>query len=179
MTRPSDAAAESFTQHLLELPDEHATLALGAALAAVLVPGLRVYLSGDLGAGKTTLVRGLLRGLGFAGRVKSPTYTLLETYNVSSLYLYHFDFYRFANTGNWRDAGFVDAFGGDGVCLVEWPEHAGSTLPAPDIAVELENNDWGGRTACLRATSDRGNTCLERLKPAAPPGETAPRTPVA
>jgi len=153
----------------ITLPDEAATLALGAALAAVLEPGLRIYLSGELGAGKTTLVRGLLRALGYAGRVKSPSYSLLETYNVSSLYLYHFDFYRFTGAENWRDAGFADEFGGDGVCLVEWPEHAGAPLPAPDIAIALESTTPPGRLACLSGLSERGSRCLAGLK-IAPPG---------
>jgi tRNA threonylcarbamoyladenosine biosynthesis protein TsaE len=148
----------------IELRDEAATLALGGALAHTLQPGLRIYLTGDLGAGKTTLVRGLLRELGYAGRVKSPTYTLLESYNVSSLYLYHFDFYRFANADDWRDAGFVDEFGGSGVCLVEWPERAGSALPAPDVTIELCGTPHGGRVAQIRALSEPGARCLACLK---------------
>lgn len=160
------------THRAIELADEPATLALGGAVAAVLAPGLRIYLSGELGAGKTTFVRGVLRGLGYTGRVKSPTYTLLETYNISSLYLYHFDFYRFGNNDDWRDAGFVDEFGGDGVCLVEWPEHAGSALPAPDIEITLEIGSHAGRYALLRGVSSRGMACLDRLNFAAPRGAT-------
>jgi len=160
------------THRTVALADEPATLALGTALAAVLEPGLRIYLSGELGAGKTTFVRGVLRGLGFTGRVKSPTYTLLETYNVSSLYLYHFDFYRFGNNDNWRDAGFVDEFGGDGVCLVEWPGHAGSALPAADIEITLEIDPGAGRRAQLRGVTSRGMACLDRLSFAAPHGAT-------
>lgn len=156
-------------ERVITLADEAATLALGAALATVLEPGLRIYLSGELGAGKTTLVRGLLRALGYAGRVKSPSYSLLETYNVSSLYLYHFDFYRFTSAENWRDAGFADEFGGDGVCLVEWPEHAGAPLPAPDIAIALESTAPSGRLAGLSSLSERGSRCLAGLR-IAPPG---------
>lgn len=159
-------------ERVVVLADEQATLALGASLAAVLVPGLKLYLSGELGAGKTTLVRGLLRALGYDGPVKSPTYTLLETYNVSSLYLYHFDFYRFGIGEDWRDAGFVDEFGGDGVCLVEWPEHAGSPLPPPDIAIGLDIGDDAIRRARLCAGSSRGTACLARLRFAEPPCAT-------
>lgn len=155
-------------ERVITLPDEAATLALGAALATALEPGLRIYLSGELGAGKTTLVRGLLRALGYAGRVKSPSYSLLETYNVSSLYLYHFDFYRFTSAENWRDAGFADEFGGDGVCLVEWPEHAGAPLPAPDIALALESTIPPGRLARLSSLSERGSRCLAGLRIALP-----------
>jgi len=161
----------------IELSDEAATLALGGALARTLQPGLRIYFNGDLGAGKTTLVRGLLRELGYAGRVKSPTYTLLETYNVSSLYLYHFDFYRFANTDDWRDAGFVDEFGGTGVCLVEWPERAGSALPAPDVTIDLCSTPQGGRLAQLRALSEQGARCLACLKLEPPVAGPAPPAP--
>jgi tRNA threonylcarbamoyladenosine biosynthesis protein TsaE len=142
------------------LPDEAATLALGQRLAACLQPGLKIYLHGDLGAGKTTLVRGLLRGLGYAGRVKSPTFTLVETYNLSSLYLYHFDFYRLRDPGEWRDAGFREAFGGDAICLVEWPERA--ALPAPDLCIHLAHAGEGRRVR-LAGHGARATGCLEHL----------------
>src|SRR5476651_2294590 len=92
------------------LPGEAATLALGAALAAQARPGRVLHLSGELGAGKTTLVRGLLRALGHAGRVKSPTYALVELYAISGLSLYHFDFYRFSDPNEWLSSGFREAF---------------------------------------------------------------------
>jgi len=161
----------------IELGDEAATLALGGALAHTLEAGLKIYLTGELGAGKTTLVRGLLRELGYAGRVKSPTYTLLETYNVSSLYLYHFDFYRFAHADDWRDAGFVDEFGGSGVCLVEWPERAGSALPAPDLTIDLAGTPQGGRVAQLRPFSTQGARCLTWLTSNPPAAGPAPHDP--
>jgi tRNA threonylcarbamoyladenosine biosynthesis protein TsaE len=122
-----------------DLPDEAATLELGARLATRLRGGLKIYLHGPLGAGKTTLVRAVLRRLGYSGRVKSPTFTLVETYNVSSLYLYHFDFYRLSNAKEWQDAGFRDEFGSDAVCLVEWAEKAQAALPDPDLSVYLEH----------------------------------------
>jgi tRNA threonylcarbamoyladenosine biosynthesis protein TsaE len=92
------------------LPDEAATLALGAALAPALTPGIVIHLRGELGAGKTTLVRGVLRALGHQGPVKSPTYTLVEVYEVSRLHLHHFDFYRFHDPRDWIDAGFRESF---------------------------------------------------------------------
>ena len=121
-----------------ELADEAATRLLGARLAPALSPGLKLYLHGDLGAGKTTLVRALLEALGHTGRVKSPTYTLVELYTVSRLHLYHFDFYRFRDSHEWREAGFSDYFGGDGICLVEWPEKAGGDLPQPDLDIAID-----------------------------------------
>jgi tRNA threonylcarbamoyladenosine biosynthesis protein TsaE len=144
------------------LADEGATLALGQRLGLALQPGLKVYLQGDLGAGKTTLVRGALRALGYQGRVKSPTFTLVEVYYFSSLYLYHFDFYRFKNPQEWRDAGFREEFGGPGVCLVEWPEKAAAVLPAPDLIVALEH-EGDGRKVRMTSASERGKECLDRI----------------
>jgi tRNA threonylcarbamoyladenosine biosynthesis protein TsaE len=145
------------------LADEAATRELGARLAAVIGPGLKIYLSGELGSGKTTLVRGLLRALGYTEKVKSPTFTLVEVYQLSNLYLYHFDFYRFDRPVEWEDAGFREYFDGRGVCLVEWPENARAYLPEPDLAITLEiQESW--RTAVVAAGSETGRRCLERLK---------------
>lgn len=146
----------------LELPDEAATLALGAALAACLEPGDAIHLRGDLGAGKTTLVRGTLRALGHAGPVKSPTYTLVELYALSRLDLHHFDFYRFRDPREWIDAGFRESFGGRTVTLVEWPERAGALLPPPDMAITLEPLG-DGRIASFTPRSPRGHTLYNCL----------------
>ena len=147
------------------LPDENATLALGAALAPRLAPGMLVTLRGELGAGKTTLVRGLLRALGHAGRVKSPTYALVEVYEVSRLNLYHFDFYRFHDPSEWIDAGFRDIFNGRNACLVEWPERAAGQLPPADLEILLEVTE-PGRTVTLVARSPAGEKLLGGLPPA-------------
>ena len=121
-------------QHFrLTLADETATLLLGGQLAQVLHPGLVIFLRGDLGAGKTTFARGILRGLGYEGKVKSPTYNLIELYKISKLYLYHFDFYRFEDPAEWEDAGFREYFNAESICLVEWPEKADGLLPQADL----------------------------------------------
>jgi len=146
----------------LYLADEPATLALGARLAATLRPGLVTYLSGDLGTGKTTIVRGCLRGLGYKGRVKSPTFALVEVYELSRLYLHHFDFYRFEDPHEWIDAGFRDAFDGNNVWLVEWPEKAGDELPPADLTIRLEHAD-AGRQATITGQTDAGKQCLDQL----------------
>jgi len=121
-----------------------------------------VYLRGELGAGKTCLARGILRGLGFGNRVKSPTYTLVEAYKVSRLYLYHFDFYRLDDPRAWIDAGFRDYFNENTVCLVEWPEKAGGTLPAADLDIELAIAAQR-RDVRITAASEAGRRCLSML----------------
>ncbi len=144
------------------LPDEAATMALGNRLALVIEPGLYVALSGDLGSGKTTLTRGILRGLGFQGKVKSPTYTLVEPYNLSKLDLYHFDFYRLNNPQEWLDAGFRDYFEPGTVCLVEWPERGGDLLPVADLKISL-SVESSGRRIRIAAETEHGKHCLQRL----------------
>jgi tRNA threonylcarbamoyladenosine biosynthesis protein TsaE len=146
----------------LFLSGEADTLALGHALAQAIKPGLVVYLRGELGAGKTTLARGLIQGLGFPGRVKSPTFTLVEAYKVSSLYLYHFDFYRFDQPQELADSGLREYFDANAVCLVEWPEKA-IGLPGADVDIELSVTGVG-RTALLSAVTEAGRHCLERLQ---------------
>ena len=133
----------------LPLASEDATLALGAALAKGALAGRVLYLSGELGAGKTTLVRGLLRALGWTGRVKSPTYALVELYGLSGLHLYHFDFYRFKDREEWVNSGFREHFNPESLCIVEWPEMAGGLLPPPDLHVTLDISEPGRRAGFL------------------------------
>jgi tRNA threonylcarbamoyladenosine biosynthesis protein TsaE len=144
----------------LALPDEPATLALGEALAEGAANGLVLHLCGDLGTGKTTLVRGLLRALGYPGRVKSPSYTLVEPYKLSSLNLYHFDFYRFKDRTEWLSTGFREHFGPDSLCVVEWPERAGGLVAPPDLEIRLEISE-PGRSATLEARTAAGEAWLE------------------
>ncbi len=147
----------------LSLPDEAATLRLGGALAAGTAPGRVLHLRGDLGAGKTTVARGLLRALGYAGRVKSPTYTLVELYPLSSLNLYHFDFYRFKDKVEWLNSGFREYFNPESACLVEWPERAGGLLSPPDLEISLSFQDEA-RNARLEAHSEAGAAWLSSAR---------------
>jgi len=144
------------------LPDEAATLALGEALAHSIEPGLVIYLRGELGAGKTTRARGILRGLGHAGRVRSPTYTLVELYELSRLHLHHFDFYRFQDPREWIDAGFRESFNGRNVSLIEWPEKAAGSVPPADVEITLTPSG-SGRSASFTWHSLAGQKCLALL----------------
>jgi tRNA threonylcarbamoyladenosine biosynthesis protein TsaE len=132
-------------------------------LAPGAAPGRVLHLSGDLGSGKTTLVRGLLRALGHAGRVKSPSYALVEPYALSSINFYHFDFYRFKNTAEWLSSGFQEYFNPGAVCVVEWPERAGGLLPPPDLQVRLEFTGEA-RSAALLAHGGAGRSWLSQVR---------------
>jgi tRNA threonylcarbamoyladenosine biosynthesis protein TsaE len=148
------------------LSDEAATLAFGAKLSQFLVPPLIIFLKGDLGAGKTTLVRGVMRGLGFMGRVKSPTYALLEVYAVSRLNLYHFDFYRLSDPDEWHEAGFRDYMNAEAICLIEWPEKAlgaGLSLPVADVMLTLTPTANNQRTLMMQSSTPAGHTLLSKL----------------
>jgi len=190
-------SAPLFNQ-VFDLPDEAATIAFGQRVAQALesvrakrmanstdpaqdFAGLQIQLLGDLGAGKTTLVRAMLHALGHIGRVRSPTYTLVEPYLITRhgapLNVYHFDLYRFADPAEWADAGFRDYFGSGALCLVEWPQQAGNLLGIPDLIFALElkpaahdelgadpaaEADGAGRTLTAHAYTEIGKKCLER-----------------
>ncbi len=158
----------SSAHHTFALQDEAATLALGAALAKILRPGMVIHLIGDLGAGKTTLVRGLLRSLGHAGPVKSPTYALVELYVISGYIVYHFDFYRFNQPEEWLEAGLDEHFNPGTICLVEWPEKAGDLLPPADLEIRLDvvvtDQDGDARKLTLHALTETGQLCLSGLQ---------------
>jgi tRNA threonylcarbamoyladenosine biosynthesis protein TsaE len=161
----NDNGSAAFTETELTcyLADESATLALGSNVSALLQPGLIILLEGNLGTGKTTLARGILRGLGYPGKVKSPTYNLVEPYKFSRLYFYHFDFYRFNNPIEWEEAGFREYFNPGSVCLVEWPRKAGRLLPAADLIFFLSISD-GGREVKIHAATEEGKQCLKELR---------------
>lgn len=139
-------------------PDEAATQAFAARLArGLLRHGLDgcIALEGDLGAGKTTLVRHLLRALGVNGRVKSPTYAVVEPYSVEAGTIWHFDFYRFTDPREWEDAGFRDIFAGPGIKLCEWPARAHGLLPVTDLALRIEVDANEQRHVHLQAHTAR------------------------
>jgi len=162
-----DSVLSDSEELYLPLADEVATLALGAVIADALVQGTSgalIFLSGELGAGKTTLSRGILRGLGYSGRVKSPTYTLVELYVISRLNLYHFDFYRFGEPEEWLEAGFRDLFNETNICLVEWPEKAGELLPPPDLRIALKSTPMDARETNIAALSSKGREMLSIMR---------------
>lgn len=176
-TRSFANPTESLLERVFALPDEDATIAFGGNFARAIAyavtakrsaaepfAGLQVQLTGDLGAGKTTLVRATLRALGHSGRVRSPTYTLVEPYSLTlaatPLDVYHFDLYRFTDPAEWVDAGFREYFDAGAVCLVEWPQKAGGMLGVPDLELMLEQ-EGEGRVLIARAFSETGKTCLE------------------
>lgn len=147
------------------LHDESATQALAAALAAQ--PAIRhacIELHGDLGAGKTTFVRHLLRALGVTGRIKSPTYAVVEPYEVDGLAIWHFDFYRFSDPREWEDAGFRDIFASPGLKLAEWPEKAAGLLPLADLALTLRVQADESRQLTLQAQTPTGAALLRGLR---------------
>lgn len=127
---------ETYSTQILK--DEAATVHAAAVLATQLRPGQVIYLHGNLGAGKTTLVRGILHALGHVGKVKSPTYTIVEPYNLAIASCYHFDLYRFQDPEEWEAAGFRDYFNASSICLVEWPERAEQVLPQADIEIHFD-----------------------------------------
>lgn len=147
------------------LADEDALLAFAAGLAQNWLrqddaQGLIIWLQGNLGAGKTTFARGFLRGLGYPGVVKSPTYTLVEPYEpVPGRLCYHFDLYRLVDAEELEFTGARDYFDDDSLCLIEWPEKAAACLPDPDIECKLVLKDRG-RQLTLTSGTDRGDAVL-------------------
>lgn len=161
----------------LLLADAEATVALGARLAATRPPRAVVHLHGDLGAGKSTLARALLRALGVTGTIRSPTYTLIERYRLHEGEAAHLDLYRLGNAGELDFLGLDELQDAAALWLVEWPERGGAALPAPDLAIQLVV-DGRGRRAVLQPKSATGQAWLERLEGAlgGPVGGAAPVT---
>lgn len=149
--------------HTVFLPDETATLSLGASLAPCLSAPFVIYLEGALGAGKTTFTRGLLRALGYTGTVKSPTYALVESYPLPSFTLNHFDLYRFSSPEEWEDAGLDELFNQKSICLVEWPQQGDNFVPKAELILSFEH-ETEGRLCTLTALSPQSRKSLEIWK---------------
>lgn len=148
------------------LKNEEAQLQLAAAIALNTKPGTVIFLDGDLGTGKTTLVRGFLHSLGFKGNVKSPTYTLVEPYLIDKQQIYHFDLYRLGSPDELEYAGGRDYFDDTSICLIEWPDKAEGYLPTADLLCQLSyQNEAGaqGRRCVISANSVKGLIILDKL----------------
>jgi len=186
----------ALAEHPFDLPDEAATQALAARFAHAFVvwqssdarrQGLQVQLNGDLGAGKTAFVRAVLRALGHTGRVRSPTYTLVEPYQIapadtsvsgtsgsdvtpvtSVLLVHHFDLYRFSDAAEWHEAGFDEYLASQAINLIEWPSRARAALGVPDLLLDIDILG-DGRTLTARAFTPAGLLCLSEVSKQNPP----------
>ncbi|MEL0640275.1 tRNA (adenosine(37)-N6)-threonylcarbamoyltransferase complex ATPase subunit type 1 TsaE [Pseudoalteromonas aliena] len=149
----------SFQSHL---NDEIATVAMGNRVAGIIGQGAVIYLHGDLGAGKTTFTRGVIQGFGHTGKVKSPTYTLVEPYELERANVYHFDLYRLGDSEELEYMGIRDYFSANAICVVEWPEKGGEFIPVPDLDITLS---YAGneRKIVINSASERGVAIVEKL----------------
>ncbi|MDB2650212.1 tRNA (adenosine(37)-N6)-threonylcarbamoyltransferase complex ATPase subunit type 1 TsaE [Porticoccaceae bacterium] len=157
---------EPINQMQILLEDEQKMQAFGEKIAQVIgqinAP-LLILLNGDLGAGKTTLSRGILYGLGHRGSVKSPTYTLVEPYDLEIGKVFHFDLYRLVDPEELYDIGFNDYLTESQLCMIEWPDKGGSLLPKADISLQINSNGTG-RQVILTAQTSLGSQCVNELR---------------
>lgn len=147
----------------IQLANEAETVAAGERLGRCLEMATVVYLDGDLGAGKTTFCRGVLHAYGHTGAVKSPTYTLVEPYELAIVTVYHFDLYRLGDPEELEYMGLRDYFSDDSIALIEWPERGAGVLPSPDIQVNIEQQGVGRRLV-VQALSERGRRIVTQIK---------------
>jgi tRNA threonylcarbamoyladenosine biosynthesis protein TsaE len=158
--------AELINQLQTVLKDEHQMHAYGEKIAQAICQinaPLLIFFSGDLGAGKTTLSRGILAGLGHKGSVKSPTYTLVEPYDLDIGKVFHFDLYRLVDPEELYDIGFDDYLSEAQLCMVEWPDKGGSLVPKADISLQINSNETG-REVILTAQTSLGSQCVNPLR---------------
>jgi tRNA threonylcarbamoyladenosine biosynthesis protein TsaE len=149
-------------KNIVELADESDMVAFGQALSALIKNPMVITLKGQLGAGKTTLSRGMLQGLGHCGSVKSPTYTIVEPYKLSAGSVFHFDLYRIADAEELEYMGFGEYLAEAQLCLIEWPERGQGFLPQADIAIEISQSG-DGRCVTLAAYSEVGEQLIGQL----------------
>lgn len=157
---------ENATRRMVIWRTESDTAAFAGRLAAS--PAVRnafIALHGDLGAGKTTLVRHLLRALGVCGRIKSPTYAVVEPHEAEGLSVWHFDFYRFGDSREWEEAGFRDLFASPGLKLAEWPEKAAGVLPVADLVLRIDTQSDESRVVTCEAGTPTGQALLSGVSP--------------
>lgn len=148
--------------HQFQLPNLAATNNLAHAIAKAIVPNFVITLNGNLGAGKTTLVREILRALGVTGSIKSPTFTLVEPYKVNDINVFHFDLYRFSDPEEWFDAGFDEYFSQPQISFIEWAEKAQGLIPQVDWQINIEVGDECRQLSILTNTII-GEECLTNL----------------
>lgn len=141
---------------------EHDLIDLARQLASLLTPSFVIYLIGPLGAGKTTFTRGILRAFGFHDKVKSPTYTLVENYDIHGKPFYHFDLYRIEDPQELAFIGIQDYFHPEAMCIIEWPEKGAPMLPKPDLTCYIDF-EGAARSLRLEAGSAKGRSVLEKL----------------
>ncbi|NKF49499.1 tRNA (adenosine(37)-N6)-threonylcarbamoyltransferase complex ATPase subunit type 1 TsaE [Shewanella sp. WXL01] len=151
------------TQFVTLLEDEAATVALGKQLAGAMTPPLTVYLNGDLGAGKTTFSRGVIQHLGHQGAVKSPTYALVEPYEIKGIDVFHFDLYRVADPEELEFMGIRDYFTPNSICLVEWPENGCGLIAEADLQIYISYKGEQ-RQISIEATTELGQKLVSKLK---------------
>lgn len=149
-------------KHTLFLADEDQMSAGGSVLGASIKNGAVIFLQGTLGMGKTTLSRGLIRGMGHVGAVKSPTFTLIEPYEIDAQEVYHFDLYRLADPEELEFMGIRDYFTESSICLIEWPDKGEGVLPQADIIIEIDEVDQG-RSLELQGISERGEAIVVKV----------------
>jgi tRNA threonylcarbamoyladenosine biosynthesis protein TsaE len=147
----------------LLLEDETATVNMGGRLAQVVQQGAVIFLHGDLGAGKTTLTRGIVQGLGHTGKVKSPTYTLVEPYELANCSVYHFDLYRLGDPEELEYMGIRDYFAPTAICVIEWPEKGHGFIPIPDLNITMQYQGEQ-RQISIETESKRGIAILKTLQ---------------